>query len=201
MVRVRRLSFLLRPGWLGLVAGVLIFAGACFWILSPWQFGRNTERQTQLSALTDASSRAPQPLDKFLPTNAEPTAAAGVVPGHHVRPLPGQGRRGRAAARDRLVLGLRSEPRVRDPDPVPPGQRHERAGRPRLHPAGQLRPDPEVRASAVGPCDIDRTGAPGRADQRAQVAGVERTPRGLRHQREGRRQVGRGGDADRVRSR
>jgi cytochrome oxidase assembly protein ShyY1 len=71
---VRRLSFLLRPGWLALVGGVLIFAGACFWILSPWQFGRNTERQTQISALTDAQGRAPQPLDEFLPGNAEPTA-------------------------------------------------------------------------------------------------------------------------------
>jgi cytochrome oxidase assembly protein ShyY1 len=71
---VRRLSFLLRPGWLGLVVGVLVFAGACFWILSPWQFGRNTERQTQISALTEASSRAPGPLDEFLPGNVEPTA-------------------------------------------------------------------------------------------------------------------------------
>ncbi len=71
---MRRLSFLLRPGWLGLVAGVLIFAGACFWILSPWQFGRNAERQTQINALTDAQSSAPEPLDQFLPGNAEPTA-------------------------------------------------------------------------------------------------------------------------------
>ena len=71
---MRRLSFLLRPGWLGLVAGVLIFAGACFWILSPWQFGRNNDRQTQIGALTDAQSSAPRPLAEFLPDNAEPTA-------------------------------------------------------------------------------------------------------------------------------
>ena len=71
---MRRLSFLLRPGWLGLVAGVLVFAGACFWILSPWQFGRNAERQTQISALTEASNHAPEPLNTFLPGNTEPTA-------------------------------------------------------------------------------------------------------------------------------
>ncbi|HJP74065.1 MAG TPA: SURF1 family cytochrome oxidase biogenesis protein [Pseudonocardiaceae bacterium] len=71
---MRRLSFLLRPGWLGLVAGVLIFAGACFWVLSPWQFGRNTERQTQINALTHAQGKAPEALDQFLPGNVEPTA-------------------------------------------------------------------------------------------------------------------------------
>jgi cytochrome oxidase assembly protein ShyY1 len=71
---VRRLSFLLRPGWLGLVAGVLVFAGACFWVLSPWQFGRNTERQTQINALTEAQGQAPEPVDRFLPGNVEPTA-------------------------------------------------------------------------------------------------------------------------------
>jgi cytochrome oxidase assembly protein ShyY1 len=57
-----------------MVAGVLIFAGACFWVLSPWQFGRNIERQTQISALTDAGTKAPQPLDQFLPGRVEPTA-------------------------------------------------------------------------------------------------------------------------------
>jgi cytochrome oxidase assembly protein ShyY1 len=72
--RVRRLSFLLRPGWLALVAGVLIFAGACFWILSPWQFGRNAEQQAQITALTDAATSTPEPLAEFLPGNAEPTA-------------------------------------------------------------------------------------------------------------------------------
>ena len=57
-----------------MVVGVIIFAGACFWILSPWQFGRNAEQQAQITALTDAATRAPEPLDQFLPNNAEPTA-------------------------------------------------------------------------------------------------------------------------------
>lgn len=47
-----RLRFLLRPGWLALVLGVLVFAGACFWLLSPWQFGRNTEREQRNAAIS-----------------------------------------------------------------------------------------------------------------------------------------------------
>jgi cytochrome oxidase assembly protein ShyY1 len=71
---VRRLKFLLRPGWIALVFGVIIFAGACFWILSPWQFGRNNERESQIGAITSAEQAAPVPLTTMLPNGAEPTA-------------------------------------------------------------------------------------------------------------------------------
>jgi cytochrome oxidase assembly protein ShyY1 len=71
---VRRLRFLLRPGWLALVLGVLIFAGACFWVLSPWQFGRNDQRQSQISTLSQALTQAPEPLAKFLPGDGQPAA-------------------------------------------------------------------------------------------------------------------------------
>jgi cytochrome oxidase assembly protein ShyY1 len=71
---MRRLRFLLRPGWLALVVGVLIFAGACFWVLSPWQFGRNAERQGQISTLSDALTKSPVPLAQFLPGSTEPRA-------------------------------------------------------------------------------------------------------------------------------
>jgi len=72
---VRRLSFLLRPGWLALVVGVIIFAGACFWILSPWQFGRNTERSALNGDITNAISDPAVPLDQLLPAGAEPVFA------------------------------------------------------------------------------------------------------------------------------
>ncbi|HEX4225076.1 MAG TPA: SURF1 family cytochrome oxidase biogenesis protein [Pseudonocardiaceae bacterium] len=107
---MRRLSFLLRPGWLAMVAGVLIFAGACFWILSPWQFGRNIERQTQISALTDAGTSAPQPLDTFLPGRVEPTAQQEwfqvTMTGHYL-------------ANDDVVVLLREIDSCEDCDPSP----------------------------------------------------------------------------------
>ena len=107
---MRRLSFLLRPGWLGLVAGVLIFAGACFWILSPWQFGRNAQQQAQITALTNAQTTAPQPLEKFLPGNAEPTAQQQwfqvTISGHYL-------------TRDDVVVLLREIDSCEDCDPSP----------------------------------------------------------------------------------
>jgi cytochrome oxidase assembly protein ShyY1 len=71
---VRRFGFLLRPGWLALVAGVIIFAGACFWILSPWQFGRNSERSAQNSEITTALNTAPVPIRRLLPADIAPSA-------------------------------------------------------------------------------------------------------------------------------
>jgi cytochrome oxidase assembly protein ShyY1 len=72
---VRRLSFLLRPGWIALVVAVIIFAGACFWILSPWQFGRNSERSAQNSEIVTAVDDAPVPLRRLLQPGEEPSAA------------------------------------------------------------------------------------------------------------------------------
>jgi cytochrome oxidase assembly protein ShyY1 len=72
---VRRLGFLLRPGWIALVVGVVIFAGACFWVLSPWQFGRNSERSAQNNEITAAVRDSTVPLRQLLPVGAEPTAA------------------------------------------------------------------------------------------------------------------------------
>lgn len=71
---VRRLSFLLRPGWIALVVGVIIFSGACFWILSPWQFGRNAERSAQNSEIINATTDSPVPLRQLLAIGQEPTA-------------------------------------------------------------------------------------------------------------------------------
>jgi cytochrome oxidase assembly protein ShyY1 len=71
---VRRLRFLLQPGWIALVVGVIIFSGACFWILSPWQFGRNAERSAQNSEVTSAVSDPAVPLRQLVPVGTEPAA-------------------------------------------------------------------------------------------------------------------------------
>lgn len=69
------MRFLLRPGWLALVVGVIIFAGACFWILSPWQFGRNAERSAQNSDITTAVTDSSVPLRQLLPVGVEPSSS------------------------------------------------------------------------------------------------------------------------------
>ncbi|TNC23151.1 SURF1 family cytochrome oxidase biogenesis protein [Amycolatopsis alkalitolerans] len=67
-----RWKFLLRPSWLALVAGVLAFAFACFYLLSPWQFGRNSEREAQNSAIEASLKAGPKPLDSVLTPGAAP---------------------------------------------------------------------------------------------------------------------------------
>jgi len=69
-----RWKFLLRPSWLALVAGVLVFAFACFWLLSPWQFDRNSERETQNAAVERSMTAAPAPLNSVLPPGVAPDA-------------------------------------------------------------------------------------------------------------------------------
>ena len=61
-----RLKFLLRPSWLAMVAGVLVFAFACFWLLSPWQFNRNSEREAQNNAIEASLTADPRPLNNVL---------------------------------------------------------------------------------------------------------------------------------------
>lgn len=54
---MRRLSFLLRPGWLVLAAVVILFAYLCITVLAPWQLGKNSsteERNDRISASFDA---------------------------------------------------------------------------------------------------------------------------------------------------
>jgi len=54
---VRRLTFLLRPGWLALAAVVAGFAFMCFTVLAPWQLGKNT-RTEQRNGLLEQSLNA-----------------------------------------------------------------------------------------------------------------------------------------------
>ena len=61
------MRFLLRPGWLALIVGVLAFAAACYTLLAPWQFGRNAERSAQNEALVAAAAQPPVPLVDLVP--------------------------------------------------------------------------------------------------------------------------------------
>lgn len=70
---VKTLKFLLRPSWIALVVGVLAFAFACFYLLSPWQFGRNSERSAQNDAIQQSLSASPRPLNSVLPPGVAPS--------------------------------------------------------------------------------------------------------------------------------
>ncbi|HVV10773.1 SURF1 family protein [Amycolatopsis sp.] len=69
-----RWKFLLRPSWLFLVVGVLVFAFACFYLLSPWQFSRNSEREAQNSAVQSSLTADPRPLSSVLAPGVAPDA-------------------------------------------------------------------------------------------------------------------------------
>lgn len=62
-----RLRFLLRPSWLALTLVVLAFAGACFVVLSPWQFRRNAEQSAQNDELQASFTAKPVPIETAPP--------------------------------------------------------------------------------------------------------------------------------------
>ncbi|MDI2032605.1 SURF1 family cytochrome oxidase biogenesis protein [Saccharopolyspora sp. TS4A08] len=67
-----RLKFLLRPGWLGAIALVVVFAGLCFTTLAPWQFGRSEEAEIRNKAIAESFHAAPKPIDEVLPAGRTP---------------------------------------------------------------------------------------------------------------------------------
>jgi cytochrome oxidase assembly protein ShyY1 len=63
---VRRLTFLLRPGWVILALVVAAFAYMCFSVLAPWQLGKNV-RTSHRNDLIAASVKAePAPVQQLL---------------------------------------------------------------------------------------------------------------------------------------
>jgi cytochrome oxidase assembly protein ShyY1 len=73
---LRRLAFLLRPGWIAVILAGLAFAGACFFVLAPWQFSRNAERSAQNAAITAALGADPVPVSELMTTSAQPAQGA-----------------------------------------------------------------------------------------------------------------------------
>lgn len=67
-----RLKFLLRPGWLGAIALVVVFAALCFTTLAPWQFGRSEETEIRNSAIAESFHASPKPVNEVLPAGRAP---------------------------------------------------------------------------------------------------------------------------------
>ena len=62
---VRRLSFLLRPGWLTLIALCGVFVYLCFTVLAPWQLGKNDENAHRNGLITDSMHAEPMPVGEM----------------------------------------------------------------------------------------------------------------------------------------
>jgi cytochrome oxidase assembly protein ShyY1 len=64
---MRRLAFLLRPGWVALAVVVVAFTYLCFTVLAPWQLGKNTKTSRENDQIQQSLTTAPVPLTTLLP--------------------------------------------------------------------------------------------------------------------------------------
>src|SRR5262249_51872814 len=64
---MRRLAFLLRPGWIALALVVIAFTYLCFMVLAPWQLGKNTRTSRENQQIEYSLNTQPVPLKTLLP--------------------------------------------------------------------------------------------------------------------------------------
>ncbi|MFV0495626.1 SURF1 family protein [Mycobacterium sp.] len=63
---LRRLAFLLRPGWIALWLVCIAFTYLCFTVLAPWQLGKNTATSRENQQIADSLNTPPVPLKTLL---------------------------------------------------------------------------------------------------------------------------------------
>ncbi len=74
---MRILRAFVRPGWVALAIVVIGFALACFWVLAPWQLGKNTRTEHQNDLIKSAVTKTAvdlgtvYPGDGPIPTDTE----------------------------------------------------------------------------------------------------------------------------------
>jgi cytochrome oxidase assembly protein ShyY1 len=81
---MRRLSFLLRPGWIALALVVIAFAYLCFTVLAPWQLGKNTRTSRENKQIAESVDAAPVPLTSLLPQADSAQWRRVTAAGHYV---------------------------------------------------------------------------------------------------------------------
>ncbi|OBH05161.1 SURF1 family protein [Mycobacterium sp. E1747] len=64
---MRRLAFLLRPGWIALALVVIAFAYLCFTVLAPWQLGKHNRTSRENHQIEYSLNTGPVPLKTLLP--------------------------------------------------------------------------------------------------------------------------------------
>ncbi|MBD8505567.1 SURF1 family protein [Hoyosella sp. G463] len=63
---MRRLGFLVRPGWVVLIIIVGVFAYLAFTVLAPWQLGKNAETEQRNSLIEQSLDAEPVPVDELM---------------------------------------------------------------------------------------------------------------------------------------
>lgn len=64
---MRRLAFLLRPGWIALALVVVAFTYLCFMVLAPWQLGKHNTTSRENQQIEYSLNTPPVPLKILLP--------------------------------------------------------------------------------------------------------------------------------------
>ncbi len=64
---MRRLSFLLRSGWIALALVVIAFTYLCFMVLAPWQLGKHDRTSREDQQIEHSLNTTPVPLKTLLP--------------------------------------------------------------------------------------------------------------------------------------
>ncbi|OBH35418.1 hypothetical protein A5692_11745 [Mycobacterium sp. E342] len=64
---MRRLAFLLRPGWIALALVVIAFTYLCFTVLAPWQLGKHNRTSQENRQIEYSLNTEPVPLKTLLP--------------------------------------------------------------------------------------------------------------------------------------
>ncbi len=64
---MRRLAFLLRPGWMVLALVAIAFTYLCFMVLAPWQLGKHGKTSRENSQIEHSLTTPPVALKMFLP--------------------------------------------------------------------------------------------------------------------------------------
>lgn len=72
---VRRLTFLLRPGWIILALVVVAFAYLCFNVLAPWQLGKNVRTSHRNQLISDSVKAQPVPIQQLIGPGRDGAAA------------------------------------------------------------------------------------------------------------------------------
>ncbi|OBB95310.1 SURF1 family protein [Mycobacterium sp. 852002-40037_SCH5390672] len=64
---MRRVAFLLRPGWIALAVVVVAFAYLCFTVLAPWQLGKHNRTSQENHQIESSLNTPPVPVKTLLP--------------------------------------------------------------------------------------------------------------------------------------
>jgi cytochrome oxidase assembly protein ShyY1 len=73
---MRRLAFLLRPGWIALALVVIAFTYLCFMVLAPWQLGKNTRTSRENRQIEYSLTTPPVAVKTLLPQQDSSASAA-----------------------------------------------------------------------------------------------------------------------------